>query len=99
MTCAGLLGMALALGLDLELQTGKAGPGMADPAVKKALAYLGGTIGKPTEPVGGNWKGKGQGKGKKGGRLVGADARGDLYYLWSVERVAVIFGLRNIGDK
>ena len=43
-------------------------------------------------------KGKGQPKGKAGA-LVGADARGDLYYLWSVERVAVSYGTPTIGTK
>jgi hypothetical protein len=33
------------------------------------------------------------------GTIIGADAWGDLYFLWSVERVGVAFGLRKIGDK
>jgi hypothetical protein len=33
------------------------------------------------------------------GTYIGADAWGDLYFLWSVERAAVIFGLRTINGK
>lgn len=93
MTCTGLLGMALALGADLQLQGQMAGQAMADPAVKKGFAYLGTTIGKAPGPV------AAMGKGKKSGRLIGADARGDLYYLWSLERVAVAYGVRTVGQK
>lgn len=34
-----------------------------------------------------------------GGTILGANARGDLYFLWSVERVAVAYDLRTIGGK
>ena len=101
MTCTGLLGMALALGLDLQLAGRNAGLAIADPAVKKGFDYLASTIGKA--PGANPWvKGKGQGKGQakgKAGSLVGADSRGDLYYLWSVERVAVSYGTPTIGKK
>jgi len=33
------------------------------------------------------------------GTILGANARGDLYYLWSLERVAVAYDLRTIGGK
>ncbi len=33
------------------------------------------------------------------GRLVRAKAWGDLYYLWSVERMAVVYGLRTVAGK
>ncbi|MCI0459978.1 MAG: hypothetical protein L0Z62_23755 [Gemmataceae bacterium] len=33
------------------------------------------------------------------GRTVGSNAWGDLYYLWSVERVAVVYDLDTIGGK
>ncbi len=101
MTCTGLLGMALALGLDLQLAGRNAGVAAADPAVKKGFAYLASTIGKApgaNPPPKGKGKGKAPGKGKTGS-LVGADARGDLYYLWSVERVAVSYGTPTIGTK
>jgi hypothetical protein len=33
------------------------------------------------------------------GKTIHASAWGDLYFLWSVERVAVVYGLRTIGGK
>lgn len=33
------------------------------------------------------------------GTIMGADSWGDLYLLWSIERVAVIYDLKKIGDK
>ncbi|MCS7047297.1 MAG: hypothetical protein NZO58_13140, partial [Gemmataceae bacterium] len=33
------------------------------------------------------------------GRIVGANSWGDLYYLWSLERVAVAYDLEKIGGK
>jgi len=36
---------------------------------------------------------------KARGTIVGANARGDLYYLWSLERVGVAYDLRTIGGK
>src|SRR5207253_796047 len=34
-----------------------------------------------------------------GGRLVGADGWGDLYFLWSMERMAVVYDLKTIAGK
>lgn len=89
MTCAGLLGLAVGRGI---LHDGKARKGPAqDPDVARALRYLGGRIGTP---------GKGQPRRRRGaGQVVGADAHGDLYFLWSVERVAVIYDLPRIEGK
>jgi hypothetical protein len=119
MTCTGLLGLGLALGLDHHLHGKGAAArlaGKGDPGIQNGLAYLGNGIGRKT-PVGhrgwevgfrrgrglvpapGRGRGMGKPKGKKGGRIIGADARGDLYYLWSVERVAMGYGLRTIGGK
>jgi hypothetical protein len=36
---------------------------------------------------------------KAQGTIISASARGDLYYLWSLERVAVAYDLRTIGGK
>src|SRR5262249_30845303 len=33
------------------------------------------------------------------GRVFGADARGDYYYLWSLERVAMIYDLKMIDGR
>jgi hypothetical protein len=111
MTCTGLLGLALALGLDHDLHGKGAAARVAgkdDRGIQSGLAYLGSGIGRQA-PAGhrgwgkghphGRGKGKGKHKGKKGGRMLGAAARGDLYYLWSVERVAMGYGLRTIGAK
>jgi hypothetical protein len=33
------------------------------------------------------------------GTILGANARGDIYFLWSMERVAMVYDLRTIGGK
>ncbi len=38
-----------------------------------------------------------RGKAMGANRLIHANAHGDLYFIWSVERVAVLYGLRTIG--
>jgi hypothetical protein len=57
-----------------------------DPAIEKALRYVSRKIGSPALPA-------------PGSRLVGADSLGDLYYLWTLERAAVVFDLHTIGGK
>jgi hypothetical protein len=74
MTCAGLLG--LAVGLGLRSDTRPAG----DAAIEKGFEVLAKTIGPPTGRT-------------KDVPLV------DLYYLWSLERVAVLYQRKTIGDK
>jgi hypothetical protein len=90
MTCAGLLGLAVGRGIARGDEGGKASA--ADPDIARGLRYLGERIGKPGE------------RARKGPRLgtghvIGANAHGDLYFLWSVERVAVIYDLRTIAGK
>jgi hypothetical protein len=87
MTCAGLLGLAV----------GRAGDGPPesagqDPAIAKGLQFLGRKVQQP----GGV---KPPQKGRPNGLGVGAEALGDLYWLWSVERVGVIYSLSTIGGK
>src|SRR5262249_53904487 len=36
---------------------------------------------------------------KNGGKTIHANAWGDLYFLWSLERVAVVYNLPTIGGK
>ncbi len=55
-----------------------------DNAMKNGLRYLASTIDAPRGP---------------GGRIVGADAYSDLYFLWSLERAAVVYDLQQIGGK
>src|SRR5262249_14236203 len=84
-TCAGLLALAAGRCANPNAKGDLAG----DPAVDKALRFLGKTV------VGKRPGNPGPGGGVvgplAGGRLIGADAWGDIYCLWSIERVAVIY--------
>jgi hypothetical protein len=85
MTCAGLLGLAVGMGLSNEakLKSDKGQPRLAatkDKQVKAGLDFLAEYIGRFNKP----WKKV---------SLI------DLYYIWSIERVAVIYNLPKIGDK
>jgi hypothetical protein len=73
MTCSGLLGLAIAHGVDAD----KKEKPLDDPAVKRALAMLGREIDRPNEPQ----------------RPL------DLYFLWSLERVAVLYEVSKIDGK
>jgi hypothetical protein len=102
MTCAGLLGLATAIGRQDDLikpaknssdtKTAPAKPSndARDSAVQKGLSALG-TV------IAGNGPGPGRGKGPR--LLVSGSTLGDrdLYFLWSVERVGVLYGLDKIG--
>jgi hypothetical protein len=104
MTCAGLLGLAVAHGAagEAALRTEKPKAGdkpkegdkaakppdpTRDPAVRAGLTALGTSIGHPV----GKKKGQPVPMLDKGGRVY--------YFLWSLERVAVAFGLKTIGGK
>src|SRR5262249_22207512 len=103
MTCAGLLGLAVQHGhvTEVALRTGvkgkdKAAPPKAaprnaanDPAVRAGLLALGTTIGRPVGGGKGRWQIVAQGPGISKG----------YYFLWSVERVAVAYDLKTIGNK
>ncbi len=86
MTCAGLLGLAVARA------EGSEQPAEKDPAISRGLQFLGKKVGKP----GGVKK---PGRGRPNTVHIGADAHGDLYFLWSLERVGVIYSLPTIGGK
>jgi hypothetical protein len=84
MTCAGLLGLAVGLGLANENKAKEDQPRTAahlDPKVKKGLDVVAHFVANPSP----KWDPK--------AKLI------DLYFLWSVERVAVIYGLRKLDDK
>jgi hypothetical protein len=94
MTCAGLLGLATSLGRSEEasktndlVPKGKIAPGRAadarDAAVKKSMDSLGAVL-----------RGRG-GKGLLDER--GVPGNRDFYFLWSLERVGVLYGLDRIG--
>jgi hypothetical protein len=75
MTCAGLLGLAVAHGLSEDVQQRQQSP-RNDPAIQRALEMLAREIDRPDEK-----------------------RAPDLYFLWSVERVGVLYDLKRIGDK
>jgi hypothetical protein len=89
MTCAGLLGLAVGRAGDATRDTGE-----KDPAISRGLQYLGQKVQKPT-----GLKARKNRRGNVRGKLVGAASIGDLYWLWSVERVGMIYSLPTIGGK
>jgi hypothetical protein len=115
MTCAGLLGLALSHGGAAEavLRTQQKEPGREnktkrppepnrDAAVKAGLAALGTCIGRPGQKDNDPTKNP-EVQGPNGNPVVGPpiarnNGRG-YYFLWSVERVAVAYGLDSIGGK
>jgi hypothetical protein len=84
-TSAGLL--ALAVGHGVGRWSGFGGPALAnDSAVQAALAFLGKNLaGGPPFPG--------------SPRIAALEAHGDLYALWSIERVGALFGLKRIGNR
>jgi hypothetical protein len=88
MTCAGLVALAAGRGVSRE----KRRPVLEDGAVKNGFRFLAQSLGR--KPQG---RGAGGRRGRLGrGTLLGASSWGDLYYLWSVERVGMIYDLREI---
>jgi hypothetical protein len=86
MTCAGLLTLAVGRSVSLKDFDGR-GP-EKDPAIEKGFRYLDRFIGADSVHSPGD-----------GGSIIQATAWGDLYYLWSLERVAVVYDLKTIGGK
>jgi hypothetical protein len=90
MACAGLLGIAVGRGVAPKGGKSGARPALTrDPVVARALAFLGKRVGdvpgrRPTR------------RGR--GSLIGAAAGGDLYFLWSLERVGVVYDLKKVGE-
>jgi hypothetical protein len=85
MTCAGLLGLAVGMGLSNEVNIKGGGKvprrrAADDPKVKAGLDLLGEFIGEFNKP----WQ---------------KVSLTDLYFMWSVERVAVIYNLPQIGGR
>jgi hypothetical protein len=85
MTCAGLLGLAAGRGRHTAEDGELRGK---DAAIARGLAFLSRSIGRTGQVNQGDC-----------GRFFGAASWGDLYYLWSLERVAVIYDLPKIGGK
>ena len=95
MTCAGLTGLAVARGVRPRDET-EAKP-VRDDAVDRGVRYIRQRLGKDRKaqaklpnppPDVATFKGK----------LIGADSAGDLYFLWSVERMAMVYEWPTIGD-
>jgi hypothetical protein len=85
MTGAGLLGMAVGLGVANQgMQPDKTKPPPRSAEVEKGLEALGRFIGQPL--------GGGKGRGGNWGSV-------NLYFLWTVERVGVLYNLRKIDGK
>ena len=98
-TCAGLICLAIEVAL-LEDKEFTSMPRQADVSKKKAdvdkaFAWVAKTIGrKKSDPDPGSSLTAGC-----GGMLFDADAIGDLYFLWTLERVGVIYSKEKIGGK
>jgi hypothetical protein len=87
MTGAGLLGLAVGLGLAADhLDPQARGKRFEDPAIEKGFTFLGEHIGKPL-----GWK-RPRAKNQKRSPI-------NLYFLWTTERVGVLFNRRQIGGK
>jgi hypothetical protein len=94
MTCAGLMGLAVARGV--RPKDDSSTKPMRDLAVEKGVQFLGQTLGKklgdpsiPAPPK--DWT-------MYTGKLLKSDSGGDLYFLWSLERMAVVYDWQKIGD-
>ncbi len=84
MTGAGLLGLAVTHGLTAGIKMeGMAAKGVQDQHIQKALTALSRNIDRPL------------------GKPVGPRGRApvNLYFLWTVERVGMLYGLPKINDK
>ncbi len=84
MTGAGLLGLAVTHGLTAGVKwEGLAAKGIQDTGIQKGLNALSPHIGRPI------------------GKNTGPKVRKEVnpYFLWTVERVCVLYGLPKIGDK
>ncbi len=91
MTCAGLMG--LAIGIGAKNLDGK-GSVKIDPetiaqdrSVALGLKYLGTFL-----------KAAGEQRGARGGGFQNNDLTNDLYFMWSLERVGMAYGLQTIGN-
>jgi hypothetical protein len=89
MTCAGLLGLAVGRGVDVNMaeEGDKKKPAAGDPVITRGLRALDGHI----KPHMMNQKGRDAGFFGAGGR--------DYYLYWSLERVAMIYDLNVIAGK
>jgi hypothetical protein len=96
MTCAGLLGLAIGEGVSQERARGKKPNRISqrqlvkDRNIARGLAVLAACVGKPLDF---------RNKGDLRARYLGRQAGHSYYFLWSMERVAMIYGLRTLNKK
>lgn len=87
MTCAGLMSLAMRYGVShrrgSDIRPDQS-VRVSDAAIFRGLRYLDRSLGNVT---------------LAGNRILGVDARGALYFLWSLERMAVIYDLKKICDR
>ncbi|MBI1917470.1 MAG: hypothetical protein HYS12_22450 [Planctomycetes bacterium] len=90
MTCAGLLGLAVAHGAanDPDRKGKDARDVGKDEALRKGLLAVSTAFGDPGDKV-----------GLPGAMLIGENNGKAYYFLWSLERVAVALDLKTIGNK
>jgi hypothetical protein len=87
MTCAGLMALAMRYGV-ISGQGRDIRPDqpvqVSDRAIRQGLHFLGESLNKVS---------------LAGDRITGVEARDPLYFLWSLERMAMIYDRKTIGDK
>ena len=87
MTCAGLMSLAMRYGVNAS-QGRDIRPNhpisVQDAAILRGLRYLASSLEKITVV---------------GSGIVGVEARNPLYFLWSLERMAVIYDLKKVGER
>jgi hypothetical protein len=83
MTCAGLLALAVGRGVDGEKAKSDRG---GDDAIRRGFNFLQESVGRVRQ----------RRAASKGGRILFVSGWGDLYYLWSLERVAVVYEAKKI---
>jgi hypothetical protein len=89
MTCAGLIGLAVGHGLTQATSVAQRLEDQQlakDPQIAKGLVYLGNRLPQLHDAL-------------RRGQWAQAKSHGGLYFLWSLERVAVIYDLDTIGGK
>ena len=107
MTCAGLLALAVYEG-EMSEKSGESGPRAKpkrdinkDSQIRRGLAALSTTIGKPVGENAGRQAagGKANGRSARPAAMIPKVGGRTYYFLWSLERVAVALDLKTIGKK
>jgi hypothetical protein len=94
-TCVGLILLALGRAVADDKNADKT-PIVDDPAVASGLKHLGKIVGKDAKERKAIGKAKAKAKGKVMEKPLGAKSGGDLYFLWALERTALILNIETI---